>query len=73
MEGQHEFVSPLSWSRDQRLEDLDQPNISFILKQSVGSHYIYFGFLSKEIPYACHYMPWLVYFFNPFPKTIYVL
>ena len=25
------------------------------------------------IPYACHYKPWFVYFFTPFPKTIYIL
>ena len=27
----------------------------------------------KNIPYARHYKPRLVHFFNPFPKTIYVL
>ena len=28
---------------------------------------------SKYVPYARHYKPRLVYFFTPFPKTIYVL
>ena len=26
-----------------------------------------------NVPYACHYKPRLVYFFTPFPKTIYEL
>ena len=30
-------------------------------------------FKSKQIPYARHYKPRLVYFFTPFPKTIYLL
>ena len=29
--------------------------------------------VQKHLPYARHYKPRLVYFFTPFPKTIYVL
>ena len=29
--------------------------------------------IEKKMPYSRHYKPWLVHFFTPFPKTIYVL